>query len=90
LISQHPAVAEVAVIAVTDARWGERPHALVVARPGYLGASIAQDIRAHIEAAVATGAVPRYAVPERITLVDALERTSVGKIDKRRLRDRYS
>ena len=90
LISQHPAVAEVAVIAVTDARWGERPHVLLVARPGYPGASIAQDIRAHIEAAVATGAVPRYAVPESITLVDALERTSVGKIDKRRLRERYS
>lgn len=89
LISRHSAVAEVAVIAAPDARWGERPHALIVVRQGHSTAGLAEEIRAHVEAEVAAGAAPRYAVPERITFVDALERTSVGKIDKRRLRELF-
>jgi fatty-acyl-CoA synthase len=89
LISQHPGIAEVAVIAAKDARWGERPHALIVVRQGRSTLRMAEEIRAHIEAAVAAGTAPRYAVPERITFVDALERTSVGKINKRRLRELF-
>jgi fatty-acyl-CoA synthase len=89
LISLHLAVAEVAVIGVPDARWGERPHALIVPRPEYRATLTAEEIRAHVAAAAADGSVPRYAVPERVTFVDALERTSVGKIDKRVLRQRY-
>jgi fatty-acyl-CoA synthase len=50
----------------------------------------AEEIRSHVALAAAEGSMPRYAVPERVTLVDALERTSVGKINKRLLRERYS
>lgn len=89
LISKHPGVAEVAVIAVPDARWGERPHALIVPRPNSKDTLQAEDIRALVSAAVERGEMPKYAVPERVTMVEQLERTSVGKINKRLLREKY-
>jgi len=42
-----------------------------------------------VAAAAAAGRVPRYAIPDRVTFVGTLERTSVGKINKRRLREMY-
>jgi fatty-acyl-CoA synthase len=90
IISLHPGVAEVAVVGMPDARWGERPHALVVPRPHYRATLTPEDICSQVAAAAAAGSVPRYAVPDRVTFVDTLERTSVGKINKRLLRERYS
>ena len=86
VISLHPGVAEVAVVAVADARWGERPHALVVSRPGSNAALTAEEIQAHVAEAAARGVITRYAVPERVTFVESLLRTSVGKVNKRALR----
>jgi fatty-acyl-CoA synthase len=90
IISMHPGVQEVAVIPIRDERWGERPHALVVARNDWLDRLTAEDIRAQVASAADAGKLPKYAVPERVTLVAALDKTSVGKIDKRSLRARYS
>ena len=86
VISRLAGVAEVAVIAEPDARWGERPHAFVVPAAEVRPAPTAQDIRAHISLEVARGVLPRYAIPEHVTLLASLPKTSVGKIDKRRLR----
>lgn len=89
LIARHPGVAEVAVIAVQDQRWGERPLAVIVPRSGAGGPPTLDDITAHLETHVAAGTIPRYALPDRIELVDALPRTSVGKLDKKALRAQY-
>jgi len=89
LISQHPAVAEVAVIGVPDAKWGERPLALVVARPGEAAALDGEALKCHMLGFCQRGLLPKFAVPERYLLVSAIERTSVGKLDKKLLRQKY-
>jgi fatty-acyl-CoA synthase len=84
LIQRHPAVAEVAVIGVPDPKWTERPMALVVRKPGAeLDASGLQE---HLSAFAAQGVISKYGVPERIVFVEALPKTSVGKLDKKRMR----
>jgi fatty-acyl-CoA synthase len=88
LISQYPGVSEVAVIGKPDEKWGERPLALIV----LVGASASQvterDIQAHVREAADSGAISKWAVPD-VRFVDALERTSVGKLDKKVLRQKY-
>jgi fatty-acyl-CoA synthase len=88
LILRHPGVAEAAVIGVPDPKWGERPLGLVVAKPGQ-DVSEAQ-LRKHLQGFAAEGIIPRYGVPDRIVLVEALPKTSVGKLDKKALRGRYA
>jgi fatty-acyl-CoA synthase len=89
LISKHPGVSEVAVIAVGDPKWGERPLALVVPRPDQRGRIDAESVRAHLRKFADSGAISRYAVPDQVIFVDALEKTSVGKLDKKVLRTKY-
>ncbi|MCO5399107.1 fatty acid--CoA ligase [Ralstonia soli] len=87
LISRHPAVSEVAVIGIRDTRWGERPLPLIVLRPGQ--SAEPADILEHLRDFVRRGAISKYAVPDRVLFVDAIEKTSVGKINKRLLREQY-
>ena len=88
LISRHPAVAETAVIAIKDGHWGERPLALIVPKPGQTVDAAA--IREHLAEFVASGEIPKYAVPERVLIVEAIDKTSVGKVDKKLLRQKYA
>ena len=87
LISRHPAVSEVAAIALKDDKWGERPMALIVLKPG--AKADAQVIRAHLAVFVDQGLISKYAVPDRVVFVEAIEKTSVGKLDKKLLRSKY-
>jgi len=83
LVAGVEGVAEVAVIGVPDARWGERPIAVITCKgePPTLA-----QINAPIAAAVARGVLSRYAVLERMQILEAMPKTSVGKIDKKSLR----
>lgn len=87
LVSQLPGVAEVAAIGIPDEKWGERPLVLVVAESGKTLEP--SSIRAHLEHCADEGLLAHWAVPDQILLVDAIEKTSVGKLDKKRLRQEY-
>lgn len=88
LVATGEGVAAASVIAVPDARWGERPLAVIVAEQGKTPDLAA--INAPVELAIAAGEITRYAKLERFELVSELPRTSVGKIDKKLLRARFS
>ncbi len=87
LVSQLPQVSEVAAIGIPDERWGERPMLLVVPREGKFISS--HEIIAHLAQFVDQGVIEKWAVPDRVEIVKTLDKTSVGKIDKKRLRQRY-
>lgn len=89
IVSQHPSVSEVAVIGVPDPKWGERPLAVVVAKTDHERGLTEGVIKAHLAAFADKGIISKWAVPERVVVTDAIERTSVGKIDKKALRARY-
>ncbi|MCL6638498.1 MAG: long-chain fatty acid--CoA ligase [Firmicutes bacterium] len=83
-IMAHPAVAEAAVIAVPDEKWQERPLACVVLKPDCKDKVSAGEIAEFLKNRVA-----RWWIPERIEFVDEIPKTSVGKFNKRVLRERY-
>jgi len=84
LISRHEAVRDVAVVGVPDERWGERPFALVVLCEGR--ELSAADLQAFLEPAVAEGHINKWAIPQQIAVVSEIPKTSVGKLDKKRIR----
>ena len=88
ILSFHPCVAEVAVIGVADEKWGERPLALVVLKPEYVDIK-AEDILALGHQAVEKGYLPKYGVPSEIRFLAEMPKTSVGKLDKKKMRIMY-
>ncbi|QFP75247.1 fatty acyl-CoA synthetase [Deinococcus sp. AJ005] len=79
----HPAVSEVAVIALPDDAWIEAVTAVVVLRAG--AAASAEELRAHARATLAP-----FKVPKQIHFVEELPRNTAGKILKRDLRERFA
>jgi acyl-CoA synthetase (AMP-forming)/AMP-acid ligase II len=82
VICRHPAVFEVSVIGVPDARWGENVKALVVTREGMTvtEAEIVEHCRRHLAS---------YKKPQSVEFLPALPKNAYGKILKRELRERY-
>jgi acyl-CoA synthetase (AMP-forming)/AMP-acid ligase II len=87
LLHRHPSVAEVAVIGVPDPVWTERPLAIVVVKSGHCIQS--DDLKAHLSKFVDDGLLSKFGIPNRIAFVDAIPKTSVGKLDKKCLREQY-
>jgi fatty-acyl-CoA synthase len=90
LIEEFPGVHEAAVIGIPDEKWGERPLAFVVADADHAGGLHEADIKGHLQTFAARGVIPKFGIPEKIRFVDRLEKTSVGKIDKKILRETYA
>jgi fatty-acyl-CoA synthase len=84
MIMGHPDVAEAAVIAVPHPRWCERPLACVVARPGAKDRLTRESVLEHLRPKVA-----KWWLPDDVVFIDQVPKTSVGKFDKKVLRDRF-
>ena len=82
-IMAHPAVAEAAVVAMPDEKWGERPFAAIVAKPGET--VTADELRDHLRPRVA-----KWWLPDEFEFVDEIPKTSVGKFKKSALRERFA
>ncbi|MNY70476.1 Long-chain-fatty-acid--CoA ligase [compost metagenome] len=75
---------EVAVVGVADPQWGERPFALLVLRDDQ--ALDAKGLKDHLKPYVEQGHINKWAIPTQIALVTEIPKTSVGKLDKKRIR----
>ncbi|MFK0281975.1 long-chain fatty acid--CoA ligase [Streptomyces sp. NPDC090499] len=84
-LMSHPDVAEAAVVAVPDEKWGERPLATVVLREG--STATFETLRIFL---AEEGKIAKWQLPERWTVIESVPKTSVGKFDKKVLRRRYA
>jgi fatty-acyl-CoA synthase len=80
-LAAHPAVVEVAVVAVADDVWGEVPKAYVVVSDG--ARLTAEDLREFGRTRLA-----RHKVPKIVEFLDTLPKTATGKVQKHVLRER--
>lgn len=82
-IQELAEVQDAAVIGLPDARWGERPAAIIVLHPG---AALSEEaVRAHCR-----GRLAPFKAPDRVVFTDALPRTASGKVLKRELRETFA
>jgi len=83
-IMAHPKVLEAAVIAVAHDRWQERPLACIVPKPEFRNLitkeEILEALRSHL---------PAWWLPDEIVIIEEVPKTSVGKFDKKVLRERF-
>ncbi|WP_338603272.1 long-chain-fatty-acid--CoA ligase [Sulfolobus tengchongensis] len=80
----HPAVAEATVIGIPHPKWGERPLAFVVLRQGFEGKVSKEELLTYLGQRFA-----KWQLPDDIIFVKEIPKTSVGKFDKKVLREKY-
>jgi fatty-acyl-CoA synthase len=83
-IMAHPKVMEAAVIAVPHPKWEERPVAAVAPLPQYRGQITKEEILDFLKDRVA-----KWWLPDDVVFIEAVPKTSVGKFNKRALREQF-
>jgi len=80
----HPKIKEASVIAIPDAKWSERPMALIVLREESERASV-EELKEFLCSTFA-----KYQIPDQFVFVKEIPKTSVGKFDKKKMRQWYA
>lgn len=88
IVNLHPAVSEVAVIGMADEKWGERPMALIVVKKDAIQPDPREIIK-HIRSFIDKGLMSKLALLVNVRFIDSIEKTSVGKVNKKFLREKY-
>ncbi len=86
VVSAHSAVQEVAVIGKPDDKWGERPLALVIAKEEVSE----KELIKHVQGFIEKGLVTKQALLLKVVFVEQIDKTSVGKINKKLLREKHT
>ena len=81
-IMGHSKVAEAAVIGVNHPKWGERPLACVVVKPGETLTK--EEVLGYLD-----GRIAKWWTPDDVVVIDEVPKTSVGKFSKKDLRTRF-
>ena len=87
IINLHPAVSEVAVIGTADEKWGERPLALIILKAEANQPELKEIIN-HVKAFIDKGLMSKLALLLQVSYVTSIDKTSVGKINKKLLREK--
>jgi fatty-acyl-CoA synthase len=82
-IMGHPAVREAAVVGIRHPRWGERPLALVALKEGQ---TLSKE---ELIEYLSSKHFPKYWLPDEVIFVENVPKTSVGKFDKKLIRQTY-
>jgi acyl-CoA synthetase (AMP-forming)/AMP-acid ligase II len=80
VLARHPAVAEVAVFGAPHERWGEQVTAAVIARGPVTCDELREFARPHLAV---------FKLPREVVVVDALPKTSAGKVKRREVREEF-
>lgn len=86
MISTYPGIGEVAVVGRKDEKWGERPVAFISG----LKDMDPEKLSKHLESFVIAGRIAKFWIPDEYIPIDAFEKTSTGKIDKKVLREKLT
>ena len=87
LLMAYQGITEVAVIGLPDPKWGEKPLALIVKQPDTEISS--KELSRYIHEFIDKGFISKQIVLLKFKFVDAIDKTSVGKINKKLLREKY-
>lgn len=83
-------VKEVAAIGIEDKKWGERPIIIVSTVEDENNLDTAKIIKQSIKIQIDKGFLSKWAMPDKIEFVRDIEKTSVGKVNKKLLRKKYA